>query len=989
MYDPAKPAGNKTTVATIDRRADHGNSEDGVLGMTLAARLRPRRSDQAQRLRLLLAAQRRLGRSPATLRCRVQPDQPLHAHRGRHRGRARLRARDPARPKAKISGNPAGFPGGPANNGPGHVGGAGLDFDSAGNLYLGVGDDVSPERGGPQQLPADGLPRPERWDARKTSQNSADLRGKVVRITPLQDIPAGREPGVGTTYTVPAGNLFPVGTAKTRPEIYAMGFRQPFTLHTDPKNPGIVGVGEYCHDNTANRPTAPRRHLRVEPDQPGPGNFGWPFCVGDNSTGNTMFRWNYQANATTGQQYDCSLTNLPSDIRSAPDGPDRPRADLRRPRHAARPGRSPRRSGRSTTRPTARRFGDLDAGGMQPVAGPIYRYDEGTAGQGAFPRYYDGSWHQQPRRARAASGRKSACARTTTRCCASATGCPTTRRQLGRRTPTLVIGSQFGPDGALYMARYSVGCCRYEHRATPADPDRQDLVQRPGRVPDRHERAERVAHDRQAYLDQAEHLTSTRPALRLTGDDSGCAGVKNIEYRQRRADWVAYTTDVTFDDRASTTIEYRATDRKDNVATAKTATFTVLQINDTTPEVERHGGGQGPARLLHRLATLAVTATDNEIGLRRRIDRVPRQRRCLDHLHGSGRVQHPGRLPRRPYRATGQGQQTRGPKPSTFRILSGRGLHAGALGRVPTAPLGAQWLRHTRNGGTPTSARSDAADGKLTMPTANFELERERRRPSGRSTSSARTSRRWATTGRSRPQFTGQVQRWLAERRPDRLERDNNFFRSTITHDLNAGNIYVEQSKDNPTSTEGARVQAGGQRHVCRTCRRRSRSRCASRAPRLQHRRRPVPRRRAGHHGLRRLGQLRRAATPTNLNPTSGARRDAAGSRIGIMTRATSRAPPARTPTAGTPGTVKVDYFRVTPDPIDCEAVAPTTTATLDPPAPATGDTYDRAVKVNLSATDAGTCAGVEKTEYRVTTNGVAGNWTTKDNTADAPTTTS
>ena len=29
---------------------------------------------------------------------------------------------------------------------------------------------------------------------------------------------------------------------------------------------------------------------------------------------------------------------------------------------------------------------------MSPVAGPIYRYPEGTAGQGAFPRYYDGSW---------------------------------------------------------------------------------------------------------------------------------------------------------------------------------------------------------------------------------------------------------------------------------------------------------------------------------------------------------------------------------------------------------------------------------------------------------------------------------------------------------------------------------------------------------------------------------------------------------------------
>ena len=37
-------------------------------------------------------------------------------------------------------------------------------------------------------------------------------------------------------------------------------------------------------------------------------------------------------------------------------------------------------------------FGDLTAGGMQPLAGPIYRYNGATAGSGGFPAYYDGSW---------------------------------------------------------------------------------------------------------------------------------------------------------------------------------------------------------------------------------------------------------------------------------------------------------------------------------------------------------------------------------------------------------------------------------------------------------------------------------------------------------------------------------------------------------------------------------------------------------------------
>ena len=35
MHDPTGPAGNKATVASILTRADHGNSEDGVLGMSL------------------------------------------------------------------------------------------------------------------------------------------------------------------------------------------------------------------------------------------------------------------------------------------------------------------------------------------------------------------------------------------------------------------------------------------------------------------------------------------------------------------------------------------------------------------------------------------------------------------------------------------------------------------------------------------------------------------------------------------------------------------------------------------------------------------------------------------------------------------------------------------------------------------------------------------------------------------------------------------
>ena len=99
---PRRAAGNKTTVATIPTRADHGNSEDGVLGMSLQPDFDLADPTSAT-LRLLLAAQRagtgRRGHARAGRR--LQPDQPLDAERRRHRGRAGLRARDPARPQGQ------------------------------------------------------------------------------------------------------------------------------------------------------------------------------------------------------------------------------------------------------------------------------------------------------------------------------------------------------------------------------------------------------------------------------------------------------------------------------------------------------------------------------------------------------------------------------------------------------------------------------------------------------------------------------------------------------------------------------------------------------------------------------------------------------------------------------------------------------------------------------------------------------------------------
>src|SRR5256885_14651820 len=75
------------------------------------------------------------------------------------------------------------------------------------------------------------------WDAQKSSANTNDLRGKIIRIHPEPD----------GAYTIPEGNLFPKGTAKTRPEIYTMGSRNPYRISVD-QHTGFLYWGEVGPD---------------------------------------------------------------------------------------------------------------------------------------------------------------------------------------------------------------------------------------------------------------------------------------------------------------------------------------------------------------------------------------------------------------------------------------------------------------------------------------------------------------------------------------------------------------------------------------------------------------------------------------------------------------------------------------------------------------------------------------------------------------------
>ena len=143
-----------------------------------------------------------------------------------------------------------------------------LTFGPGGLLYLSTGDNTNPfESDG--CAPLDDREGHEHTNAMRSAGNTNDLRGKILRIRPTE-----------TGYEIPTGNLFTPGTAKTRPEIYIMGCRNPFRISVDPKT-NILYWGEVGPDARSESTNGPRGHDEVNQAKAA-GNFGWPFVIADN-----------------------------------------------------------------------------------------------------------------------------------------------------------------------------------------------------------------------------------------------------------------------------------------------------------------------------------------------------------------------------------------------------------------------------------------------------------------------------------------------------------------------------------------------------------------------------------------------------------------------------------------------------------------------------------------------------------------------------------
>lgn len=238
-----------------------------------------------------------------------------------------------------------------------HSGGS-LEFDGKGNLFLSLGDDSTPFESD-NYNPIDERPgRPENVDAQRSSSNSNDLRGAILRITPQPD----------GSFTIPEGNLFPVGTPNTRPEIYVMGNRNPFRISIDQKR-GTLYWGEVGPDaqlDSARR--GPRGHDEINQAK-GPGFFGWPYFVGSNKP-----YWHY------------NFETKESDFQYDPNAPIN---------------RSPNNTGVEQLPPAqpafiwypyaeSEEFPMLGSGGRNAMAGPVYYHDMYPKTDVKFPKYYDG-----------------------------------------------------------------------------------------------------------------------------------------------------------------------------------------------------------------------------------------------------------------------------------------------------------------------------------------------------------------------------------------------------------------------------------------------------------------------------------------------------------------------------------------------------------------------------------------------------------------------
>ncbi|MGY3051942.1 cytochrome c [Pedobacter sp. UYEF25] len=241
-----------------------------------------------------------------------------------------------------------------------HTGGS-IAFGKDNMLFVSAGDNSTPfdQENSTYKTnayaPLDARKGFEQYDSRRSAGNTNDLRGKILRIKMNAD----------GTYSIPEGNLFPKGTAKTRPEIYVMGDRNPYRIAVD-KTTGYLYWGEVGPDaNNDDSTRGPRGYDEVNQAKKA-GNFGWPLIIGNN--------YPYRAyDYTTGKSGAYFDPARP--INNSPNNTGLTELPAAQPAFIWYP------YGES------KEFPQLGSGGRTAMAGPVYYSKPGAS---PYPNYYDG-----------------------------------------------------------------------------------------------------------------------------------------------------------------------------------------------------------------------------------------------------------------------------------------------------------------------------------------------------------------------------------------------------------------------------------------------------------------------------------------------------------------------------------------------------------------------------------------------------------------------
>lgn len=221
-------------------------------------------------------------------------------------------------------------------------------------LYVSVGDNTSPRETG--YGPIDERPGKSPWDAQKSSANTNDLRGKILRIRPEDD----------GTYSIPDGNLF-TDPKQGRPEIFVMGVRNPFRIAIDQKT-GFLYWGDVGPDAGKDSVGFGSRGYDELNQAKKAGNFGWPYFIGNNFPYND---YDY-ANNKSGPLYDPKKP-----VNTSPNNTGAKELPAAQPPLYYYPYTA------------SKEFPLVGEGGRNAMAGPVFYKDFFPESSNRFPDYYD------------------------------------------------------------------------------------------------------------------------------------------------------------------------------------------------------------------------------------------------------------------------------------------------------------------------------------------------------------------------------------------------------------------------------------------------------------------------------------------------------------------------------------------------------------------------------------------------------------------------